>query len=237
MNALKKTLLIGLVLSVIGMFLFMYILEFPRYAEATKSYVYAARVISGGAAGSGSMDDIPQSGLITGDMCLVITSSNKFYLYRYDSTDETAENSPNIIAPDDGGTGRWQYVGQIQGKTVVESNITENTALSNEQVHNTFIQVTAACTVTLPKASTCGYGSTVCIYVRDAAETCIIEVDDADKINLHGTPLDVGDTIDSPGNAGDFIVLVAHTDADGSGGDGWITVGYGEAVWTDGDAS
>ena len=64
-----------------------------------------------------------------------------------------------------------------------------------------------------------------------------IEVDDADKINLHGTPLDAGDTIDSPGNVGDFIFLVATTDADGAGTDGWLTFGYGKAVWTDGAAS
>ena len=75
------------------------------------------------------------------------------------------------------------------------------------------------------------------IYVRDASETLIVEVDNADKINLHGTPLDAGDTIDSPGNAGDYVCLVSHTDVDGSGTDGWLVVGYGEAVWTDGGAT
>ena len=89
--------------------------------------------------------------------------------------------------------------------------------------------------MTLAKASTVGYGATVLLIVKDISETVIVEVDNADKINLHGTPLDAGDTIDSPGAAGDFIVLIATTDADGSGTDGWRTLGYGAAVWTDGD--
>lgn len=128
--------------------------------------------------------------------------------------------------------------GAVVGKTRWGSDITANITLGDdtgaEEVHGVIYQVTAACTVTLEAAATVGFGSTVMLYVRDASETVIVEVDNADKINLHGTPLDAGDTIDSPGNAGDFICLIATTDADGSGTDGWITLGYGEAAWTDG---
>lgn len=96
--------------------------------------------------------------------------------------------------------------------------------------------VTAAGTYTLPAAGEAGYGSTVCIYVRDASETVVIEVDNADKIRLYATALDAGDTIDSPGAAGNFVCLMAVTDTDGSGTDGWITLGA-SGTWTDGGAT
>lgn len=127
--------------------------------------------------------------------------------------------------------------GSITGLTPVGDDITGNQALNTTDLHGKFYIVTAACMVTMDKVTDVGFGATVMLYIRDAAETCIIEVDNADKINLHGTALDAGDTIDSPGNAGDFICLISHTNVDGSGTDGWITVGYAEAVWSDGGAS
>ena len=127
--------------------------------------------------------------------------------------------------------------GSIAGRVPVGSDITGNYGLNTTALHGKFYIVTAACTVTLDKVTDVGFGASVMLFIRDAAETCIVEVDDADKINLHGTPLDAGDTIDSPGNAGDFICLISHTDVDGSGTDGWITLGYGESAWADGGAS
>lgn len=137
------------------------------------------------------------------------------------------------------GTAAIATTNTVKGRLSWGSNITGNITLGDttNEVHSVMYQVTAACTVTLASASSVGYGSMVTLYVRDASETVIVEIDASDKINLHGTPLDAGDTIDSPGNAGDFITLVATTDADGSGTDGWITLGYGEAVWTDGGAT
>ena len=134
-------------------------------------------------------------------------------------------------------TGTLSVSGAITGLGLWGANITGNISLNTTALHGMMYQVTAAGTITLDKVTDVGFGASVYFWVRDASETVIIEVDDADKINLHGTPLDAGDTIDSPGNAGDFIVLISTTDADGSGTDGWITGGYGEAVWTDGDAS
>ncbi|MCK4828720.1 hypothetical protein KA005_74000, partial [bacterium] len=131
------------------------------------------------------------------------------------------------------------YGSEIIARTAWGAEITGATTLGDEltEVWNKLYLVSAACTVTLAKASTVGYGATVGFYVRDTTETLIIEVDNADKINLHGTPLAAGNTIDSPGNVGDFIFLVATTDADGAGVDGWLTFGYGKADWTDGGAS
>jgi len=127
--------------------------------------------------------------------------------------------------------------GSITGKGSWGADITGNVGLNTTALHGVMYQATADATVTLDAAADAGFGATVMFRVRDTSETLIIEVDNADKINLHGTALDAGDTIDSPGSAGDFIVLVASTDADGSGTNGWLTLGYGGAVWTDGGAS
>ena len=127
--------------------------------------------------------------------------------------------------------------GSIAGRIPIGSDITASGNLTTTDLHGKFYIVTAACTVELDKVTDAGFGASVLLYIRDAAETCIVEVDDADKINLHGTPLDAGDTIDSPGNAGDYVSLISHTNVDGSGTDGWIVVGYGESSWSDGGPS
>jgi len=125
--------------------------------------------------------------------------------------------------------------GTITGR-VPMITIGSERSLTAAECHGGFVMITAAGTYSLPAAATAGYGSTVCIYVRDASETVVIEVDDSDKINLNGTALDAGDTIDSAGNAGDFICLISTTDADGSGTDGWRTLGR-SGTWTDGGAN
>jgi len=126
--------------------------------------------------------------------------------------------------------------GTIAGRVPWGSDITENTALNTTALHGKMYLVTAACTVTLDKVTDCGFGAVVGIFVRDGSETVTIEVDDADKINLDGTALDAGDTIDSPGDAGDFIYLISTTDTDGSGTDGWLNLGT-RGTWTDAGAT
>ena len=143
----------------------------------------------------------------------------------YDASEGSGDGLANIT------------VANAFGKLFYGSDITGNSSLNTTQLQGYFYVVTAACTVTLDAAADVGFGSVSMFYIRDAAETVIIEIDNSDIINLHGTPLDAGDTIDSPGNAGDFICLIATTDADGGGTDGWITLGYGEEDWTDGDAT
>lgn len=61
---------------------------------------------SGLTGGTGNdLDGIPSASLTTGDVANVIDGTN-FYVYHYDSTDATAESSPDTIEPDDGG-GAW----------------------------------------------------------------------------------------------------------------------------------
>lgn len=127
--------------------------------------------------------------------------------------------------------------GYIVGKAKRGTAISANTTLTTTQLHGTIYNVTAACKVTLDAAADVGFDWIVGFRIKDAAETLIIEIDGADKINLHGTVLDAGDTIDSPGNAGDFIFLMSTTDADGSGTNGYETWGYAETEWSDGGVS
>lgn len=115
------------------------------------------------------------------------------------------------------------------------ADITGNVSLGAGDFNKLYL-ATGAGTVTLDDVATVGYGQTILIRVRDVSETVIIEVDDADKINLYGTALAAGNTIDSPGAAGDFITLISTTDADGSGTDGWVTLGS-SGTWTDGGAT
>jgi hypothetical protein len=62
--------------------------------------------------GGSSIDGIPAGDLVNGDAAFVMVQDGvnmTAYLYIYNSTDTTAENSPLIIAPNDGG-GRWYLV-------------------------------------------------------------------------------------------------------------------------------
>lgn len=153
----------------------------------------------------------------------VLASADEFLIY--DASEGSGDQLANVTAAN------------TIGKVFYGADITTTTTLTTTQAMGYFYVATAATTVTLDAAADVGFGAMLMIYVRDAAETLTIEIDAANKINLHGSPLAAGNTIDSPGNAGDFIVLIATTDADGAGTDGWITLGYGEAVWTDGGAT
>jgi hypothetical protein len=92
---------------------------------------------------------------------------------------------------------------------------------------------TSDTTYTLPAAAA---GMSACFYDNGAGTGGItIEIDDADVIILNGTALTAGNTIDSPGVAGDgangdFICLMA-IDATN-----WITLGR-SGTWVDGGAN
>lgn len=152
-----------------------------------------------------------------------------------DSSDADPDNWPRM---DLGANIAITGLGSISAGIVPGPDITGNDTFVASDLNQKYT-ATAAATLTLPNVdgSTVPYGQQLAIRVRDAAETLIIDADASDKINLHGTALDTGDSIDSPGNAGDFIILLSTTDADGTGTDGWETWGYGEAEWTDGGAS
>jgi len=78
--------------------------------------MWPATALTGGS--SGSLDAIVSSKLTNGDMAIAIVSS-VVYFYSYDSSSTDAEDSPDVIQPDDLPTsGRWilsEIRGNIQG--------------------------------------------------------------------------------------------------------------------------
>lgn len=77
---------------------------------------------------------------------------------------------------------------------------------------------------TLPGAAKglyCGF------YDRGGAVITVDLIDDTDIIELNGTPIAAGNSVDSPGNAGDFLWFVAIDDTH------WTTAGR-SGVWIDG---
>ena len=114
--------------------------------------------------------------------------------------------------------------GVIKGRASYGADITGAVAHNTTATHMVFYHFTAAATATLDAAADAGFGAQVCYRVRDAGEAAVIEVDNADKININGTAGAAGAAITATG-AGESVCLVATTDTDGSGTNGWETWG------------
>lgn len=114
--------------------------------------------------------------------------------------------------------------GVIKGRASYGADITGPVNHNTTDTHAVFYHFTAAATATLDAAADAGYGSQVCYKIRDAAEEGTIDIDAAEKINLNGTAGSAGASISATG-AGESICLVATTDTDGSGTDGWESWG------------
>ena len=202
-------------------------------------YPFTGGLTGGGTGALDKMTSLTDKDVAFGVLQGDATYGNAFFAYTLDDASALGDVLPDSVDSGDVGTD-WLlaklYGSEIIGRTAWGPPITTGTTIGDEltEVWNKAYIVEAACIIVLPAAATVGFGSTVMFIVKDVSETVTIDPADANKINLHGTPLDAGDTIDSPGAAGDFIVLIATTDADGSGTDGWRTLGYGAAVWTDG---
>ncbi len=93
------------------------------------------------------------------------------------------------------------------------------------------VAITEDITITLDAAADAQFGATACYFVRDAAEAVIIDVAAGEKVNLDGTATSASEGITATG-AGEKVCVVATTDSDASGTDGWIawgnTSGWGE---------
>ena len=104
--------------------------------------------------------------------------------------------------------------------------IAANTTLTVAQMYGSVVYATGAITITLPAVVE---GMHVTIYSEDATVKTV-EIDGSDRIRLDGTALVDGNTIDSPGAAGDSITL--HGDS----ADGFTTHGA-SGTWVDGGAT
>ena len=160
----------------------------------------------------------------------VLTIAGTGGTYNEDLTfDMDVENAVNVSS----GTGvtdisltglNISTTGVIKGRASYGADITGAVSHDTTATHGVFYHFTAAATVTLDAAADAGYGAQVCYRLRDAAEAAIIDIAIAEKINLNGTALVAGTGITATG-AGESVCMVATTDTDGSGTDGWETWG------------
>ena len=105
MNNIKK------IISITTILLICFIVEvcFIKVVSAATNKMYGRIALTGG---TSSVDNILYADLSDNDMCMVITTGNLFYLYRFESSSADAESSPDIIEPNDVGAnnGRWLLV-------------------------------------------------------------------------------------------------------------------------------
>lgn len=82
-----------------------------------KTYMWGARLIADGAAGSGSMDDIPDANITDEDGCVVIDHAKKLALfYTWEDGSAATGDDFNVVTPDDsGGNGRWKLTSPVVG--------------------------------------------------------------------------------------------------------------------------
>ena len=206
-------------------------------AEGAAANFYPCRGIDGDT--SGTLDHIDGTGLLDNDVAFVVAQDDAsfgdiFMVYVLDADSNETEVIPFIVSPENNaGTKRWILVasGSAPEYAVTSTPYT----LSTAQVRSGYILQTVQGIINLPDAAAVGFGSMVCIMVRDSSENCTVNPDDSDKIYLAGTgPMDIGDSIINSGSAtaGDFVCLIATTDVDGSGTDGWWMAGY-TGTWSD----
>lgn len=90
--------------------------------------IYGATAITSGVAGS--LDYILYSTLSDGDICFVIDSNEDFLVFRYESSNSTAESSPwttnKVIEPRDygGSNGRWVLADTVHDDLTVYGSLT-----------------------------------------------------------------------------------------------------------------
>jgi len=205
------------------------------------------RAIDGGTAGC--LDYLDGGSIAIGDAAFVSLyavsgygDSLLTYVYR-DFGAEVTQSLPWIVKPETNPSANYAWSlssSSIAVPKVTAGNLDLDTSITTGGVaivRSGVIVINSSGTIKLPSAASVGYGTTLCIYVTDTDVACTIDVNASDLINLHGTPLTAGYSIDSPGNEGDFICLIASDDANGDvagTADGWITLGYGKVVWVDG---
>jgi hypothetical protein len=189
--------------------------------------------------GTGALDKTDGATLSLGDVAFVALNSDATYgtvLFTYvyhDYSGAVSESAPWAIKPDTNPNANyaWQLSSASTAPPVVVTS--SPYTLSAAEARTGFVQMTVTGEVDLPAAATAGFGTMVCFYARDA-EVITLDPNGSEKIVLEGVAQGAGVTITSDGAAGDFTCLVAVTDTDGSGTDGWVQMGYGKTSWNTG---
>ena len=186
--------------------------------------------------GTGALDKITNPGnkdvaivALTGDA----TYGNAVFTYVFNSSGaETTDSLPWFVQPNDATSGDWELAGSSILISIPVTGALSPTAI---QCRYGVFEISVANKITLPTAASVGFGNIVLVRVQDAGETAEIDLNGSEKFNISGTAQAAGVSITSPGAAGDWIALMAVTDADGAGGtDGYVLVGYGLTAWAAG---
>ena len=115
--------------------------------------------------------------------------------------------------------------GVIKGRLEIGADITGSTSHDTTELHNTLYMASAAATITLDAAADAGFGSVATYWVRDAAEALVLDPQAGEKIRIDGTALAAGTAVTGTG-ADSIITIVAVTDTDGSGTDGYLVTSH-----------
>ena len=104
-------------------------------------------------------------------------------------------------------TGDLTVTGHISGGTRILSKSADYT-LTEEEMYNTIVYVTSACTITLPQLSTIDYPENISVSIVTIGAVAVnVDPNASDKILLDGTTLDDGDKITNTSTAGDMAVI------------------------------
>ena len=223
--------------NILGIILFSLLCVFSLNAE---EYTDGIKQATGWSITSGlvsAVDDIR----VLDDNWLRFGTSNDFYVGYDETTDnalEITDGTNSFVKITDGGTTAaydWQAsthvtTGKITGAIGVITD-TDGIDLSAAQSYGYAVIMTGAGDVELADVCDTATGANVLVFVRDAAETVSIAVNDAaDTIVYPGLSLGADDELDSPGSAGDFVCvacLAANT---------WYVIGA-RGAWSDGGAA
>ena len=115
--------------------------------------------------------------------------------------------------------------GIIKGRLEIGTDITGATSHDTTELHNTLYMTSAAAVVTLDAAADAGYGSVATYWCRDAAETLGLDPQAGEKMRINGIALAVGVAVEGTG-VDSIITIVAVTDTDGSGTDGYLVTSH-----------
>jgi len=173
----------------------------------------------------------------------VVTSGGNNYILGSSSDNSTLEfksptgsgspvlaTSPTLVTPALGAATATSLVatGVISGETSVKMDVIASVTLTADSCRNhaRFNNDADVIDYTLPAAEA---GLVIMFYDIGGGVITVDPYDGTDTIYLNGTSVGAGDAIDSPGNAGNFIVLMAVDDTR------WVTLGR-SGVWVDGGA-
>jgi len=168
---------------------------------------------------------IPSSARLPSDVILSseIDTTAELNAILLDDDFLTANGSYSIAT-----TGSGAFSGTLTGLARVNvqsaSSITLSSSFMAQDIH--YCTNAAGCDVTLPGAAP---GLNACFYDGNGGGTVILDAAAGDAINLDGISVGTADAIDSAGNVGDFICLLA---IDAST---WVTLGR-SGTWVDGGA-